>query len=109
MVIGIALLSLASIIVVIIYCTSDHIDQDILQALRGDREQAKRLLKQAKLRYPGKSERWYIEKVLYDLGRDRGVVKSRSRGIKLNKRDFNWENFFLFSMILSLVQFNWLN
>ncbi len=42
----------------------------LLQAVKGDRALAKRLLEGAKLKYPGKSDRWYIEKVIYDIERD---------------------------------------
>jgi hypothetical protein len=48
------------------------IDRRLLRAVGGDRKLAKRLLDQARWRYPDKSERWYAEKVLYDLDRDRG-------------------------------------
>jgi hypothetical protein len=42
----------------------------LLQAVKGDRALAKRLLEGAKLKYPGKSDRWYVEKVIYDIERD---------------------------------------
>ncbi|MCU0565214.1 MAG: hypothetical protein MUF49_01285 [Oculatellaceae cyanobacterium Prado106] len=48
----------------------DGIDRDLLNATKGDKALAKRLLEYARTRYPGKSEDWYIEKVLYDLQRD---------------------------------------
>ncbi len=48
------------------------VDVRLLRAVGGDRQLAKRLLDQVQWRYPGKSERWYVEKVLYDLDRDRG-------------------------------------
>ncbi|WP_353929333.1 hypothetical protein WJM97_13505 [Okeanomitos corallinicola TIOX110] len=32
---------------------------------------AERLVNHLKIRYPGKSDRWYIEKAIYDLERDR--------------------------------------
>ncbi|WP_204102655.1 MULTISPECIES: hypothetical protein [Spirulina sp. CCY15215] len=51
-----------------------NIDRDLLKALQGDGELAERLLNQARLKYPGKSERWYIEKVIYDINRDRGRI-----------------------------------
>ncbi len=46
------------------------IPRPLLQAVKGDRALAKRLLEGAKLKYPGKSDRWYIEKVIYDIERD---------------------------------------
>ncbi|MEA5470546.1 hypothetical protein [Spirulina sp. 06S082] len=51
-----------------------NIDRDLLKALQGDAKLAERLLDQARLKYPGKSERWYIEKVIYDINRDRGRI-----------------------------------
>lgn len=51
-----------------------NIDRDLLKALQGDGELAERLLDQARLKHPGKSERWYIEKVIYDINRDRGRI-----------------------------------
>ena len=38
---------------------------------RLDADTAHRLIMSAKLRYPGKPEHWYLEKVLYDLKRGR--------------------------------------
>ncbi len=55
----------------------DYIDPTLLNAAGGNRALAKRLLEQVKLRYPDKSERWYTEKVIYDLNRDHGVAKGR--------------------------------
>lgn len=46
------------------------ISAPLLQAVKGDRALAKRLLEGARLKYPGKSDRWYIEKVIYDIERD---------------------------------------
>ncbi|MBF2003426.1 MAG: hypothetical protein IGS50_16060 [Synechococcales cyanobacterium C42_A2020_086] len=43
----------------------------LLRELRGDRGAAERLLSHARLSYPGQSEQWYYEKVIYDLERDR--------------------------------------
>jgi hypothetical protein len=42
-----------------------------LSQLGNNRQVVDRLLKQARLKYPGKSEQWYWEKVLYDIERDR--------------------------------------
>ncbi len=55
----------------------DYIHPDLLKAANGSRSLSKRLLKQARLKYPDKSERWCREKVIYDLNRDRGVIKAR--------------------------------
>ncbi|MCU0525886.1 MAG: hypothetical protein MUF72_13775 [Elainella sp. Prado103] len=43
----------------------------LLQLLRGDRQAAHRLLEHVRHLHPGRSERWYYEKVIYDLQRDR--------------------------------------
>jgi hypothetical protein len=48
------------------------VDGRLVRALGGDRKLAKRLLDQARWKYPNQSERWYVEKVIYDLDRDRG-------------------------------------
>ncbi|HEY9647421.1 MAG TPA: hypothetical protein V6C88_13670 [Chroococcidiopsis sp.] len=45
--------------------------QQLMRLLNGDRNTAERLLQDARFRYPGKSENWYWEKVVYDLRRDR--------------------------------------
>ena len=37
----------------------------------GNRNLIERLLAQARQKYPGKTESWYYEKVIYDLERDR--------------------------------------
>jgi hypothetical protein len=57
---------------------SGGIDPDLIQAVNGDRQLAERLLAQCRLKHPDKSERWYVEKVLYDLYRDRGGYHRRS-------------------------------
>lgn len=49
---------------------SEGISRHLLRATKGDQELAKRLLAGARRRYPGKPERWYVEKVIYDLERD---------------------------------------
>lgn len=43
----------------------------LILLLNGDRQTAERLLRNARLRYPDKSEQWLFEKVIYDLTRDR--------------------------------------
>jgi len=51
--------------------TIDGIDRKLLTAARGDKALAKRLLAYTQQKYPGKSARWYVEKAIYDLKRDR--------------------------------------
>jgi hypothetical protein len=55
----------------------DGINRDLLQAAQGNKKLAKRLLDQTRRAYPDKSERWCVEKTIYDLNRDRGTIKSR--------------------------------
>lgn len=43
----------------------------LMLLLHDDRRAAHRLLTQVRLKYPGKSETWYWEKVIFDLERDR--------------------------------------
>jgi len=73
---------------------SDGIDPVLLKAVNGDRKTARRLLEQARFKYPGKSERWYREKVIYDLGRDHGVIKARGPRFNINKRELR-QNLFI--------------
>ena len=58
---------------------NSQISRPLLQAVKGDRALAKRLLENAKLRYPGKSNKWYIEKVIYDIERDGAGTSFRGR------------------------------
>ena len=51
----------------------------LLQAVKGDRSLAKRLLENARLRHPGKSNSWYTEKVIYDIERDGAGTSFRGR------------------------------
>jgi hypothetical protein len=56
----------------------------LLQAVKGDRARALRLLAHARERNPGKSERWCLEKVLYELERDgAGCGRGRSTGFQM--------------------------
>jgi hypothetical protein len=48
-----------------------QLQKQLLTLLRGDTAAAKRLLKQQRQLHPGKSDNWYLEKVIYDLKRDR--------------------------------------
>lgn len=50
------------------------LQRKLLLLLHQDQQAAERLLKQATLKYPGRTATWYGEKVLYDLERDRGRV-----------------------------------
>ncbi len=45
--------------------------KQLIRLLHGDRQAVERLIYSAKLKQSGKSERWYEEKVLQDLERDR--------------------------------------
>jgi hypothetical protein len=48
-----------------------QLQSDLLAILQGDVRTAKRLLKQQRQSAPGRSDNWYLEKVIYDLERDR--------------------------------------
>lgn len=52
--------------------TSSKLQNKLMTLLHGDRELAIRLLSQVKTNNPGKTVDWYVEKVIYDLERDRG-------------------------------------
>ena len=45
--------------------------QRLFTLVQGDWNLAERLLDSAKMNYPGQTEDWYWEKVIYDLERDR--------------------------------------
>lgn len=51
---------------------SRQLQHQLLRLLEGDRDLAMRLISQVKIKNPGKSVDWYVEKVIYDLERDRG-------------------------------------
>lgn len=51
---------------------SRKLQKKLLRLLHDERDTANRLLSQAKLKNPNKSVDWYVEKVIYDLQRDRG-------------------------------------
>lgn len=80
----------------------DGVDAHLLKAVNGDRKAALRLLEQARFKYPGKSERWYREKVMYDLGRDHGVIKARGPRFNINKREAR-NNLFLVGSALFVL------
>ena len=48
-----------------------YLQADLLTLLKGDVPAAKRLLIQQRRKNPGRSDNWYLEKVIYDLERDR--------------------------------------
>ncbi|MBE9205618.1 hypothetical protein IQ244_03655 [Nostoc sp. LEGE 06077] len=48
-----------------------ELQRKLLEMLRGDTATAKRLLKHQRQLHKGKSDNWYLEKVIYDLERDR--------------------------------------
>ena len=53
--------------------TNDEIlRQRLLRLVGGHWAIAERLIEQAKHYYPGMSEEWYLETVIYDLERDKG-------------------------------------
>ncbi|AFY31613.1 hypothetical protein [Calothrix sp. PCC 7507] len=49
-----------------------ELQSQLMTLLRGDVATGKRLLRQQRQNNPGKSDNWYLEKVIYDLERDRG-------------------------------------
>ncbi len=51
---------------------SRKLQKQILRLLHGDRDTANRLLSQVKMKNLNKSIDWCVEKVIYDLDRDRG-------------------------------------
>jgi hypothetical protein len=53
--------------------TNSVLESEIFKLLQGDRELAIRLLKNAKERNPGQSYEWYLQKVIWDLERDRRI------------------------------------
>ena len=50
---------------------SAQLRNKLFSLVGGNRNLAARLLAQARQKYPGNSETWYYEKVIYDLERDR--------------------------------------
>lgn len=51
---------------------SRHLQKRLMSLLHDERETANRLLSQAQKKNPHQSVDWYMEKVIYDLKRDRG-------------------------------------
>ena len=62
------------------------ISRELLQATKGDRELAERLLNHARSKYPGKSAHWYLDKVLYDLERDGAGGASSAREFRRSRQ-----------------------
>lgn len=52
---------------------SRKLQKKLLRLLHDDQDTANRLLSQVKMKNPNKSSNWYVEKVIYDLERDRGA------------------------------------
>jgi hypothetical protein len=52
-------------------CRKSRVPHQLLILLNFDVSTAERLINHAKLKYTGKSDRWYAEKVIHDLERDR--------------------------------------
>lgn len=52
---------------------SRKLQKELLRLLHDDRNTANRLLSQVKMNNPTRSINWCIEKVIYDLERDRGA------------------------------------
>lgn len=59
--------------IITIDSASRKLQKELLLLLHDDKKTANRLLTQAKLKYPFKTANWYVEKVIYDLKRDRGA------------------------------------
>lgn len=51
---------------------SRELQRKLLRLLHNDSDTANRLLSQVKMKNPNRSINWYVEKVIYDLERDRG-------------------------------------
>ncbi|WP_144415963.1 hypothetical protein [Calothrix sp. 336/3] len=49
-----------------------QLEKHLLNLVAGERQTATRLISHAKRQNPGKSQQWYLEKVIWDLERDRG-------------------------------------
>ncbi len=47
------------------------LQKKLLRMLHHDQATVDRLLRAAEYRHPGRSQQWYLEKVIYDLERDR--------------------------------------
>jgi hypothetical protein len=83
--------------------------RELLEATKGNKALAKRLLANARQRYPGKSDRWYVEKVIYDLERDGAGGRRRGRSLNSMSRREVRETFFLIAMLTAFSSYisNW--
>lgn len=100
--VAIAFLLILIVVLLLIWRESrgtDGIDPRLVEAARGNTTLAKRMLDQARLKYPGKSDRWYVEKVIYDLERDHGVIKGNRPRFRVDQRDLR-EKLFLLGSVL---------
>jgi hypothetical protein len=79
--------------------------RELLEAAKGDKALAKRLLASAKDRNPGKSDRWYIEKVIYDLERDGAGGRRKARSLNSMTRREARETFFLVAMFAAMLSY----
>jgi hypothetical protein len=52
---------------------SRKLQKKLLRLLHDDRDTANRLVSQVKMKNPNRSIDWYVDKVIYDLERDRGA------------------------------------
>jgi hypothetical protein len=50
-----------------------RLESKLMRMLHNDRETAKRLIELVKIRYPDKDKIWCLDKVIYDLARDRRI------------------------------------
>jgi hypothetical protein len=74
LIVTIGLLAAIATIVFMIWRDSqntEEIDRNLLQAVKGDKALAERLLNHAREKHPGRSEKWYAGKIIYDLRRGR--------------------------------------
>ena len=81
---------------------SGGLHPELVKAAVGNKALARRLLQQVQIKYPGKSDRWYREKVIYDLNRDRGGIRASRSQFNFNDRKMR-ENIFLIGGILWIL------
>jgi hypothetical protein len=103
---GLVVVGIIVAVVVGLVWFNDHrategIDRNLLQATKGNKALAKRLLEQARYKYPGKSDRWHVEKILYDLERD-GAGSARRGGRSMSRRELR-ENLFLAGSVMWII------
>ncbi|MCL1463161.1 hypothetical protein [Argonema galeatum] len=104
----IALLMVVALVAVLIWhnnsSNTDRIDPILLQAVKGNKALAKRLLEHAKFKYPGKSDRWYREKIIYDLERDGAGGRGRTTTYhnRMNPCEVR-QNIYLVSVLMGLT------